>query len=89
MYNTDRCKAFQCDITCDDLTNEIPANSVDAVSMIFVLSAIHPDKMVLALKNIYKVNTLRETITERKHKIVPISLFRWVQMINDRERPFY
>jgi hypothetical protein len=27
--------------------------------------------------------------TERKHKIVPILLFRWVQMINDRERPFY
>lgn len=72
MYNTDRCKAFQCDITCDDLTNEIPANSVDAVSMIFVLSAIHPDKIVQALKNIYKVNTFRETMSERKHKIVPM-----------------
>ncbi|XP_071156850.1 tRNA N(3)-cytidine methyltransferase METTL6-like [Mytilus edulis] len=55
LYNPDRCHAFQCDITCDDLCKEIPPDSVDAVSMIFVLSAIHPDKMVAALKNILKI----------------------------------
>lgn len=55
LYNPERCHAFQCDITCDELTNEIPADSVDVVSMIFVLSAIHPDKMVSALNNIHKV----------------------------------
>lgn len=55
LYNEERCHAFHCDITKDDLTQEIKPDSVDAVSMVFVLSAIHPDKMVAALSNIYKV----------------------------------
>ena len=59
QYNPDRCHAFQCDLTCDELTNEIPADSIDAVSMIFVLSAIHPDKMEKALSNIHKVFLIR------------------------------
>ncbi|XP_068092346.1 tRNA N(3)-methylcytidine methyltransferase METTL6 [Hyperolius riggenbachi] len=54
-YNTDVCKAFQCDLTKDDLTENIPAESVDVATLIFVLSAIHPSKMLLAIKNIYKV----------------------------------
>ncbi|XP_043919939.1 tRNA N(3)-methylcytidine methyltransferase METTL6 [Protopterus annectens] len=55
LYNSERCKAFQCDLTKDDLLTCIPPESVDIVTLIFVLSAIHPDKMQLALKNIYKV----------------------------------
>ncbi|XP_067147522.1 tRNA N(3)-methylcytidine methyltransferase METTL6 isoform X1 [Apteryx mantelli] len=55
LYSTERCKVFQCDLTKDDLTENIPADSVDVVTLIFVLSAIHPDKMRLVLKNIYKV----------------------------------
>lgn len=47
---------FQCDLTKDDLLDNIPADSVDVVTLIFVLSAIHPDKMHLVLRNIYKVN---------------------------------
>lgn len=54
-YNPDTCKAFQCDLTEDDLTDNIPADSVDVATLIFVLSAIHPDKMHLAVKNIFKV----------------------------------
>lgn len=46
---------FQCDLTKDDILENIPADSVDVVTLIFVLSAIHPDKMHLVLKNIYKV----------------------------------
>lgn len=54
-YNPDTCKAFQCDLTEDDLTVNIPADSVDVATLIFVLSAVHPDKMHLAVKNIFKV----------------------------------
>lgn len=54
-YNPERIKAFQCDLTEDDLSREIPADSVDLVTMVFVLSAIHPDKMSLAIKNVFSV----------------------------------
>ncbi|CAN2389707.1 tRNA C5-cytosine methylation [Pristimantis euphronides] len=54
-YNPDTCKAFQCDLTKDRLTDNIPADSVDVATLIFVLSAIHPDKIPLVVENIYKV----------------------------------
>ncbi|KAG8572813.1 hypothetical protein GDO81_012172 [Engystomops pustulosus] len=54
-YNPDTCKAFQCDLTTDSLTDSVPEDSVDVATLIFVLSAIHPDKMHLAIENIYKV----------------------------------
>ncbi|KAB1283331.1 Methyltransferase-like protein 6 [Camelus dromedarius] len=55
LYDTDRCKVFQCDLTRDDLLEHVPPESVDVVMLIFVLSAVHPDKMHLVLQNIYKV----------------------------------
>ncbi|XP_032872740.1 tRNA N(3)-methylcytidine methyltransferase METTL6 isoform X2 [Amblyraja radiata] len=55
LYNTERCKAFQCDLTKDNLLENVPADSVDVVMLIFVLSSIHPEKMQLALENIYKI----------------------------------
>lgn len=54
-YTEARCCAFQADLTQDPLTAHVPAHSLDIVSMIFVLSAIHPDKMLAALKNIASV----------------------------------
>lgn len=54
-YDDSRCKVFVCDITEDDPTENIPSHSVDIVTLIFVLSAIHPDKMLIALKNLKKV----------------------------------
>ncbi|XP_010598781.1 tRNA N(3)-methylcytidine methyltransferase METTL6 isoform X6 [Loxodonta africana] len=54
-YNTERCKVFQCDLTKDDLLEHVPSESVDVVMLIFVLSAIHPDRMQLVLQNVYKV----------------------------------
>ncbi|XP_066484178.1 tRNA N(3)-methylcytidine methyltransferase METTL6 isoform X2 [Tiliqua scincoides] len=50
-----RCKVFQCDLTKDDLLENIPSESVDIVTLIFVLSAVHPEKMHFVLHNIYKV----------------------------------
>ncbi|XP_071503082.1 tRNA N(3)-cytidine methyltransferase METTL6-like [Diadema antillarum] len=54
-YDATRVNAFQCDITSEELTNHVKPEVVDLVTMFFVLSAIHPDKMVQSLKNIYKV----------------------------------
>lgn len=47
--------AFQCDLTVDTLESHIPQCSVDIATLVFVLSAIHPDKMVAVLQNIIKV----------------------------------
>ncbi|XP_023326980.1 methyltransferase-like protein 6 [Eurytemora carolleeae] len=43
-YDEKRIKAFVCDITTNKLIEELGEGSVDIVSMVFVLSAIHPDK---------------------------------------------
>lgn len=45
QYSSGRMHAFVADITSDDLRAEVPANSVDFCTMVFVLSAITPAKM--------------------------------------------
>ncbi|XP_004603991.2 tRNA N(3)-methylcytidine methyltransferase METTL6 isoform X1 [Sorex araneus] len=55
LYSAERCRAFHCDLTKDDLLEHVPPDSVDVVTLIFVLSAVHPEKMPLVLQNIHKV----------------------------------
>lgn len=43
LYDPLRMKAFTCDITKQDILSEIPVGSLDIITMIFVLSAIHPE----------------------------------------------
>ncbi|KAA8546213.1 hypothetical protein F0562_003048 [Nyssa sinensis] len=50
-----RVNAFVCDLTVDDLSKQISPSSVDIVTMIFVLSAVSPEKMPLVLQNIRKI----------------------------------
>ncbi|XP_057957815.1 uncharacterized protein LOC131150836 [Malania oleifera] len=50
-----RVRAFVCDLTIDDLSKDISPASVDVVTMIFVLSAVSPEKMPLVLQNLKKV----------------------------------
>ncbi|XP_071919546.1 uncharacterized protein [Coffea arabica] len=54
-FNEGQINAFVCDLTVDDLSEQIPPSSVDAVTMIFVLSAVSPEKMSIVLQNIRKV----------------------------------
>lgn len=54
-YADTRVNAFACDLTSDDLSSQIAPSSVDVVTMIFVLSAVSPEKMPLVLQNIRKV----------------------------------
>ena len=58
LYKADRCHCFCCDLTKDQLTEHIPTGCVDYVSIIFVLSAIHPNKMPAALNNVYSVSVV-------------------------------
>lgn len=54
-FTESRVDAFVCDLTVNDLSAHIPLSSVDIVTMIFVLSAVTPEKMSLVLQNISKV----------------------------------
>ncbi|XP_070566837.1 tRNA N(3)-cytidine methyltransferase METTL6-like [Ptychodera flava] len=54
-YDSGRINAFRCDLTVDPLTDSIADRNADIVTMIFVLSAIHPKKMENAIKNVSTV----------------------------------
>ncbi|MQL85376.1 hypothetical protein Taro_017895 [Colocasia esculenta] len=47
--------AFVCDLTVDDLSEKITPSSLDIVTMVFMLSAVAPEKMPLVVQNIRKV----------------------------------
>ncbi|TMW59478.1 hypothetical protein Poli38472_004547 [Pythium oligandrum] len=53
QYNPQRCHAFVCDITQDDLG--LPAESVDVVLMVFVLSAVPPTAFSEVLRKVSRV----------------------------------
>nr|CAB3263775.1 methyltransferase-like protein 6 [Phallusia mammillata] len=55
MYSSERCTAFLCDLSCQNLDATIPPNSLDVVTLIFALSAIHPDKFAFVLESIQNV----------------------------------
>ncbi|CAN6539641.1 unnamed protein product [Malus baccata var. baccata] len=44
-----RVSAFVCDLTIDDLSKQVSSSSVDIITMIFVLSAVSPEKMSINL----------------------------------------
>ncbi|KAM5280079.1 tRNA N(3)-cytidine methyltransferase METTL6 [Ctenodactylus gundi] len=77
LYNLERCKAFQCDLTKDDLLDHVPAESVDIVMLIFVLSSIHPDKMLLVLQNIYKILKPGKSVLFRDYGLYDHAMLRF------------
>lgn len=77
LYCPERCCAFQCDLTKDDLRGNVPEGSVDVVTLIFVLSAIHPDKMKLALQNISRVLKPRGIVLFRDYGLYDHAMLRF------------
>ncbi|XP_021099812.1 methyltransferase-like protein 6 isoform X11 [Heterocephalus glaber] len=77
LYNLERCKVFQCDLTKDDLLDHVPRESVDIVMLIFVLSAVHPDKMHLVLQNIYKVLKPGKSVLFRDYGLYDHTMLRF------------
>ncbi|KAI4811642.1 hypothetical protein KUCAC02_014521 [Chaenocephalus aceratus] len=85
LYCPERCHAFQCDLTKDDLRGNVPEGSVDVVTLIFVLSAVHPDKMKLALQNISGRQQAGGELLRpaRWNQIIPSSLKSPVELFAD------
>ena len=54
-YNPQRCNAFVCDLANDELSDSIPAESIDMVSCIFVLSAIPPADFGRCIANMARI----------------------------------
>lgn len=50
-YNPDHCTAFVCDITCDDWNPPFALESLDVILLVFVLSAIQPEKYDIMKQN--------------------------------------
>lgn len=55
LYNESKIKGFQCDITTETIFNEITHGSVDIITLVFVLSAVHPDKFNQVAKNLFQL----------------------------------
>ncbi|KAH8415894.1 hypothetical protein KR222_003303, partial [Zaprionus bogoriensis] len=55
LYDEEHIRAFQCDITTQQVHEHIPAESLDVCTMIFVLSAIHPDKFRDVVRNLWQL----------------------------------
>lgn len=51
-FDAARCTAFVNDMTADPLSNHVEPGSIDVCLLIFVLSAINPDKMLHSLQNL-------------------------------------
>ncbi|CAF1671103.1 unnamed protein product [Rotaria magnacalcarata] len=77
-YDPQRIQSFICDLTDD---NEIPIeeNSIDLCSMIFLLSAIHPDKMSSVLKKIHKVLKPDGYLLFRDYGLYDHAMFRFAR----------
>ncbi|XP_001599343.1 tRNA N(3)-methylcytidine methyltransferase METTL6 [Nasonia vitripennis] len=54
LYDPDKVKAFQTDITMENCFDEIDC-PIDIATLVFVLSAIHPDKFKSVTNNLYKI----------------------------------
>ncbi|XP_052893198.1 tRNA N(3)-methylcytidine methyltransferase METTL6 [Anopheles moucheti] len=55
LYDERYIKAFACDITTEEVFGMVAEGSLDIVTLIFVLSAIHPDKFLATVTNIYRL----------------------------------
>ncbi|XP_064081623.1 tRNA N(3)-methylcytidine methyltransferase METTL6-like isoform X3 [Macrobrachium nipponense] len=76
LYCEDKVKAFVSDITKDDLLSQV-GEAVDIVSMIFVLSAIHPSKFNDTIQNIYRCLVPGGIVLVRDYGIYDMAMLRF------------
>jgi len=77
LYDEKRVRAFQCDITTDTLLTELGENSVDMITCIFVMSAIHPDKHQTVFHNLSKVLRPGGVLLFRDYGLYDMAMIRF------------
>jgi len=77
QYDEAKIQAFQCDITTEKLVTEMGPNSVDIVTCIFVLSAIHPDKHQTVFQNLATVLKPGGVLLFRDYGVYDMAMIRF------------
>lgn len=55
LYDEQLMQAFPCDITTSDVFSTISEQTIDLMTLVFVLSAIHPEKFETVIENMWKL----------------------------------
>ncbi|UYV61565.1 METTL6, partial [Cordylochernes scorpioides] len=78
LYDTQKCQAFVCDISQEDsLSQHIQPGTIALATLVFVLSALHPDKMAVALRNIHRVLRPRGRVCFRDYGLYDQAMLRF------------
>eukprot|EP00466_Bigelowiella_natans_P010299 jgi/Bigna1/70490/fgenesh1_pg.12_\ len=73
----DRCQAWVCDLVSDDLPETLANGAVDIATLIFVLSAIHPEKIPMVLRKVYKSLKPGGKLVIRDYAVYDLSQLRF------------
>ena len=77
QYDEAKIQAFQCDITTEKLVTEMGSNSVDIVTCIFVMSAIHPNKHQTVFQNLATVLKPGGVLLFRDYGVYDMAMIRF------------
>ncbi|XP_055642725.1 tRNA N(3)-methylcytidine methyltransferase METTL6 [Toxorhynchites rutilus septentrionalis] len=77
LYDERYMKAFNCDITTEEVFGVLGDCSLDIATLIFVLSAIHPDKFSLVIKNIFRLMRPGGTVLFRDYGLYDMAQLRF------------
>jgi methyltransferase-like protein 6 len=84
QYSEERVNAFVCDITKDALVDNVPESSVDIVTLIFVISAIPPEKLEQSIANIARVLRPGALVLVRDYSVGDLAQER-LNELNDKK----
>ncbi|PRP81952.1 abhydrolase domain containing 4 [Planoprotostelium fungivorum] len=84
-YKEGRCKAFVCDVTSEEIPDMVEDESLDFITMFFVLSAIAPEKMVDSLKRLRRTLKSGGKILFRDYAVGDMAQLRFEAPRKDKE----
>lgn len=78
FYDEINMKVFQCDITSSsEVLKTIKPESLDIITIVFVLSAIHPDKFSAVIKNLFRLLSPNGVVLFRDYGLYDMAQLRF------------